>query len=373
MSQSKKKKQNFHHKKIKVSENQTALGLWVVFFVFILVLSIFLISKYFFRAPSQNLSDSLSPSPTEEASGCPFKSFLNGECVKEKTLQEESVVGVMVENHNDAQPLAGVSQASIIYEAPVEGNIPRWLVLFPLGSDVQKVGPVRSARPYYLDWISEYGDAMYLHVGGSAEALEKIKQFDIFDINEFYFGNVAFWRATNRFAPHNTYTSGQMWRATFEKEHVGRKDGAYTPWNFKEVTPCDTPSSTACTTSISFSFVGGSYDIQWKYNSLDHHYERWQNGRQQKDEQGNALVADTVILERVEMEVLDEVGRRKITTIGEGDVVVYTQGKKEIGKWKKVSRQSRTAFVKAGGEDLALSAGKIWVEVVPEEISVVEK
>lgn len=368
----KQSKPNFHTKKIKEQKKKMILFFLVAFFS--VGFGIFIFLKMKNTSSSGNEMQIGSPSPSiTVTTDCPYKSFLNGICVSDSKAQQENIVAVMVENHNDAQPLAGVSQASIIYEAPVEGNIPRWLALFPMSSEVDKVGPVRSARPYYLDWVSEYGDAMYLHVGGSAEALEKIKTFDIFDINEFYFGNVAFWRATNRFAPHNTYTSGKMWRPTFEKEHVWRDEGKYSSWNFGEVTPCDVTSSTACVQNISFSFVSGVYDIVWKYNAETEQYERWQNGRMQKDEQGNVLKADTIVVQRVKMEVLDEIGRRKITTIGEGEVRVYSHGQKVSGTWKKSDRHTRTVFLDSQGEEIMLSAGKIWVEVVPEEIGVVEK
>ena len=86
---------------------------------------------------------------------CNFKRVLDGECVENQDSVNAPVIAVMVENSLDAQPLSGVSKASVVYEAPAEGNIPRFLTIFPLDAQVEKLGPVRSSRPYYIDFMSE--------------------------------------------------------------------------------------------------------------------------------------------------------------------------------------------------------------------------
>ena len=50
----------------------------------------------------------------------------------------------------------GLGAAGIVYEALAEGGIIRFLSIFqePLPASL---GPVRSLRPYYLDWGLEYG------------------------------------------------------------------------------------------------------------------------------------------------------------------------------------------------------------------------
>src|SRR5690606_23920743 len=125
-------------------------------------------------------------------------------------------VGIMIENHYDARPLSGLADASVVYEAPVEGNYTRFLAVFPEDAEVQKIGPVRSARTYYLDWVSEYPDMLYMHVGGSPDALEKIKTHGIFDFNEFYRG-WYYWRDSGRYAPHNVYTSSALFQKAMDE------------------------------------------------------------------------------------------------------------------------------------------------------------
>lgn len=301
---------------------------------------------------------------------CPKKSFFDGRCLSDSESLQPAVVGIMIEDYLEAQPLSGVSQASVVYEAPVEGNIPRFLALYAVGDTVNEVGPVRSARPYYLDWLSEYGDPLYMHVGGSNDALEKIKTFNIFDINEFYHG-ALFWRAKDRYAPHNTFTSSERWQKAFADLGEKRNQKMYTGWNFDQHSECNQASTTACIQKIAFSYVPGAYEVEWKYNAEKKMYERFQNGALHKDKDGQGMVATTIIVQHADMDILDDVGRRGIDTVGkEGQVEVYVLGNKTSGTWKKETRQSRTQWLDENGNTIPLAAGKIWVEVVPTGMNV---
>jgi len=99
---------------------------------------------------------------------------LTGQIIDAQLDNLPQVFGVMVENSADAWPLSGLDQAFLVIEAPVEGSIPRFIAFFSDDQEVEKIGPVRSARPYYIDW-NDGLQAMYTHVGGSPEALELIK------------------------------------------------------------------------------------------------------------------------------------------------------------------------------------------------------
>ena len=109
-----------------------------------------------------------------EEEDCKYKRKLDGVCVELEKDIDPKIVAVMVENNLEAWPLSGISKANVVYEAPVEGNIPRFMAIYTIDNEIEQVGPVRSARPYYLDWVSENGNAMYMHVGGSVDALDLI-------------------------------------------------------------------------------------------------------------------------------------------------------------------------------------------------------
>ncbi len=97
---------------------------------------------------------------------------LTGAWVEEQNMPRQ-VFGVVIDNNISARPQSGIDKAFLVVESPVEAGIPRLLAFFDEDQDVKKIGPVRSARPYFLDWNNEL-DSLFVHVGGSNEALDKI-------------------------------------------------------------------------------------------------------------------------------------------------------------------------------------------------------
>ena len=128
---------------------------------------------------------------------------------EEKTVQifsgNDRPIAVMIDNHSDAWPQAGLNQAYMVYEIIVEGGETRLMALFK-GVDLDKIGPVRSARHYFIDYAME-NDAIYVHFGQSPQAQSDIKKYDIDDINGIAEDGTTFWRVKDKYAPHNAVTS----------------------------------------------------------------------------------------------------------------------------------------------------------------------
>lgn len=164
-----------------------------------------------------------------------FRHPLDGAAVGEETEDLPGVYAVMIDNAVDAWPPSGIERAFLVIEAPVEAGIPRYEAFFAADAAeaVDKIGPVRSARPYFVDWANEF-DALYAHVGGSNAALEVISSTGTFDLNEFYNAS-SFWRASDRYAPHNAYTSTELLAAAVGRaEERGRApDVLYGVWEWK--------------------------------------------------------------------------------------------------------------------------------------------
>ena len=129
--------------------------------------------------------------------------------VEEKKVQifsgNDRPFAVMIDNHSDAWPQAGLNQAYMVYEIIVEGGETRLMALFK-GADLDKIGPVRSARHYFIDYAME-NDAIYVHFGQSPQAQSDIKKYDIDDINGIAEDGTTFWRVKDKYAPHNAVTS----------------------------------------------------------------------------------------------------------------------------------------------------------------------
>lgn len=296
---------------------------------------------------------------------CPFRRALDGVCVSSQEDAYPLLVAVMIENHWDARPLSGIHEASVVYEAPVEANFSRFLAIFPANAESEKVGPVRSARPYYVDWLREYGTPLYMHVGGSQDALDRIEAWGVHDLNEFYRG-WYYWRDDGRFAPHNVYTSSKLWNTAFADYDAFAATSTFDGWSFGAMSPCDelTDSLASCADVFTTTFNGSVYEAIWRYATSTNQYERYQVEGKQTDEGGNPILADTVVVQFVTTTVLDAIGRLGMETVGEGRAVVFRDGRMIEGVWKKQSASDRTEWRDTNGDVIPLNPGKIWIEVL---------
>lgn len=286
-------------------------------------------------------------------------SQLDGAGVLTAAEETPQVVGVMIDNHPDARPQSGLASARVVYEVPVEGEFTRYFALFNASTTVAEVGPVRSARPYFIDWLGEYGTALYMHSGGSPDALQKIKDVGIFDANEFFWGRY-YWRSDDRVAPHNLYTNNLRWQELLL--NVGRQPASWQGWSFANNGELVTTSSEPVqTVTIKYS---RNYNVQWKFNGKTKQYERYVNGAPDLDKVGTQITATNILVQTVAMQTIDEEGRKDITTIGSGEARVLEAGRLVRGKWKKEAGK-RTRFYDQSGTEALLQPGITWVEVVP--------
>lgn len=322
----------------------------------------------------------------KKGESCKERRVLDGKCIGDSGLEKNpKLIGVMIENHVDSRPPSDLADARIVYEAPVEGNISRFLAIYTQDQTVEKVGPVRSARPYYVDWIREYGDIAYAHVGGSPAALDYIKQVDINDLDEFSRG-WYFWRSKDRVAPHNAYISSELWNKALVDYEDSYQDKEYKPWNYQEAEVCnknnkEVNANTAtenknkldCINEIEITFASPGYRVNWEYNTSTEKYDRYQSGELHQDADGDLVQADTIVVQHVDTEVLDGKGRLGMETVGTGEAEIYMKGKKIKGSWQKENKTSRTKFYNLEDKEINLNSGKIWIEVVNQQVSIETK
>lgn len=287
-------------------------------------------------------------------------------------LTNPPLVAVMVDNQVDARPPSGLSFAPIVYEAPAEGNITRFMALYAFLELPEKVGPVRSARPYYLDYLIEWGSPLYLHVGGSPDALARLISPAYNDFNEYYHGQ-NFVRDSARSAPHNIYTSKDLLKDLIAPvEDTWLKTADYFPITFATSTENSFFASNAQGTTdakkVSITFLNSGHLVNWVWNANEKNYERMQAGNIHRDSSGEPIVADNVIIQQVKTKVLDDIGRLKIDTTGSGAAWIISNGKKIEGVWKKSTTVARTQFFTKNNQLIVMPPGTTWFEIVPTEI-----
>lgn len=274
---------------------------------------------------------------------------------------ELPLAAVIIDNHIDSRPSIGLSAAFFIWEAPVEAGITRFMAIFPLDKEeeeVEKIGPVRSLRPYFIDWAAELG-AILIHCGGSPDALSITKENGTRHIDQFYFDNY-FWRIWKRYAPHNLLTSTEKLREA--TKDMNYKMVNFGEWIFKnDAEFLGRPKKQ----EISIDSWLPEHKIKWIYSTRRNDYERLQGGSVHKDEEGNEIRAKNIIIQFTDVKIIDSIGRREIRTMGEGRAIVFMDGKRISAFWKKPSQEERTRFYDEHGEELSFNKGTTWVEIVP--------
>ncbi len=281
--------------------------------------------------------------------------------------QNRFPVAVMVENHTAARPQPGLDKANIVYEVLAEGGITRFMAVYTLTSAIAEIGPVRSARPYYVDWARGY-NAMYAHIGGSPKALSRIASTGIFDFNQF-FNSQYFWRDKSRdvASEHTLYTSSKLLAlALIDKK--APTEGSYTPWKYKpEAASSERPSSQ----HLAINFSSFSYKVDYEYDPVNNDYVRSVAEKPHVMRDGTQLRAKNVVVltvkRRLEEPVKDNHGRLEMDTVGEGAARFFLDGKEFKGTWKKTSPQDPIQLLLEDGLELQLNPGQTWVEVVPPE------
>ncbi len=272
-------------------------------------------------------------------------------------------LSVMIDNQLDAQPWSGVDQASLVIESPVEGGITRLMAFFdPSLPTSTVIGPVRSARPYFVDWAKAWA-AGYAHVGGSPEALEKIKKLgNTFSNIDEMANSTTFYRDRTKPAPHNVYSTIDQLALTMERRY-GTSTADYTAWRFE-------PLATSTDAVISASSIripyGGSYSITWRYDADLGLYRRLRGTTVQKTREGKELLAANVAVIKTDSQVLDDKGRLSVRTVGSGDAVLYRAGKKYSARWSRAQNEL-IRFEGADGSEYPLTAGTTWIEVTTDD------
>jgi len=285
--------------------------------------------------------------------------FLDG-LPLESPAADPGYFAVTVENMVEARPLSGLADAALVIEAPVEGGITRFLAVYPASATVGKIGPVRSARPYFVDWSTEL-NALYAHVGGSPDALKILSGASIRSLNQFFWGKY-FWRDSGRKMPHNVYTSVELLAAGAAARYGDKTADHPRSWKFKDEAALeDRPASSP---DITVDYSTPTYRVAWKYDRVRNVYRRYQNGDLQRDDTGQAIQAKNVIVQFTKVVVLDEIGRRSIETIGQGPALIALDGRTAPATWKGPVT-GRTRYYSEQGAEAVFNAGPTWIEVLP--------
>jgi hypothetical protein len=286
-----------------------------------------------------------------------YYSPLTGSLVANEAITKYPVTGVMIENSPDARPQSGLKNSGIVFEAIAEGGITRFLVLYQ-AEKPQVIGPVRSLRLYDVDWLAPF-NAGIAHVGGSAAALTEIRNGSYRDLDQF-FNSQYYWRATDRYAPHNVYTSFEKLDALNAAK--GYNTSTFTGFSRADGKPVKVPDAANVNITISSSLYNSSY----VYDPATNTYARSQGGAPHLDRESGQITPSVVIAMRVDEVTVNEDGyRESITTTGSGAAVIFQNGTAINATWSKPTHQDQISFTDSEGNPISLARGQTWISAVP--------
>jgi len=297
----------------------------------------------------------------EEVEGVP--SPLSGIYAPEEKVNRR-VVAVMFDNHPNARWQAGLKDAEIIYEFPVEAPYTRYLGLY-LINDPEALGSIRSARPYFVTVALEY-DAVYVRAGGSKQAKEDVRKLKMADIDSLSSSSKVFWRNKSKRMPHNLYTNMEVIRQ--EQERRGyRLEGNIPriPFNKEDKDLVGYDANHILLRYNKNNTTEYIYDQELKL------YLRKKDGKNHIDELDNTqLYAKNIIVQKVNTRIIDKEGRLDIDLIGQGEGLYFTNGKGILIKWVKESRQDKTRYYTEDGQELQLNPGVSWIQMVSPSVDI---
>ncbi len=271
-------------------------------------------------------------------------------------LAKLPVTGIMIENSPDARPQSGLRDAGVVFEAVAEGGITRFLALYQEAKP-KYVGPVRSARPYYVRWALGF-DAGYAHVGGSPDAIRDIRRLGVRDLDQFY-NPGSYDRVNSRFAPHNVYTS--LDRLLSLQKSKGWTSSTFSGFERQEGKAVATPTAS----SISLTISGPLYNVSYSYDKKGNNYKRVMAGSPHKDEKSGKQIIPKVVIALITAQGIAGDGvHSTYKSVGSGQVLVFQNGTVTKGTWEKKSDSAPLKFKNSEGNPLKLNPGQTWITVV---------
>ena len=294
--------------------------------------------------------------------------------IEEKQVQifkgNDRPIAVMIDNHDDAWPQAGLQDAYMVYEIVVEGGETRLMALFK-GANVDKIGPVRSARHYFLDYAME-NDAIYVHFGQSPQAESDIKKYSIDDINGISEDGTTFWRVNDKEAPHNAVTSTERLLKSAESKKYKTTSNETSVLNYvtDEVNLED--GEDAFTVTIPHSQL---QTVEYYYDEQNKVYERYARNKEQTDwTTGNPITTKNIIITFCDNYTLSDPenkGRQGLKNIGTFNGYYITNGKAIKIKCTKQAREEKTVYTDLQGNIIEVNDGNTFVHICPTDSNVV--
>jgi hypothetical protein len=310
---------------------------------------------------------SLDPSPSPSPSTYPSGYVPLDGLAAPASLATRLPVAVMIDDNIVARPQSGFSKASVVYQAPADGGEDRYMLVFQ-EQDAADIGPVRSGRPYFVNWAAEYR-AAFAHYGGDRKTLAYIPTIAgtlLYDLDDLKGSASAFHRIKTRAVPHNAYTNtAALYKTAGAHGYpASMVDGLASRPFADDLSASERPSGG----SIRIPYNTGV--TSYTYDPAANQYLRFVAGKPQTDAlDGSRVTARNVVVLYMGLSVdpESEPGHHRpvLAQIGSGKAIVFRDGKAFPGTWRKRDAGDLTRFYDSSGNEISLVRGRIFIQVVP--------
>jgi hypothetical protein len=269
-------------------------------------------------------------------------------------------IAVMLAEDPITRPLSGISDADLVIEMPViTDGITRMMAVFQCASP-DEIGSVRSSRHDYIS-LALGLDAIFAHWGGSHFAYDILNKGIIDNIDAMVNPYEAYYRTSDKPAPHNGFTSMERLINAAEKLHY-RTENEFAGY----------PHLKSAKSKIDVNgklVIGypGAYKVYYDYDKEDNIYRRWRDTQREIDKNnGNQVEASVVVVMRAASRMIEPPSYNDVDVEGEGEATVYQNGEEIKGIWQKAGTYSKSkpTFLDENGKEIEFTPGKIWIEIV---------
>lgn len=308
-----------------------------------------------------------------------IRSYFTGEWIDEE-LGKTRPLAIMLNNTSAALPMSGVSNASVIYECPVEGRITRWMGVFEDWKNLDRIGSVRSCRLYYLHFAQEF-HPVYAHFGQAQYALADLNsgKYDVLSggTKGIEHPATAMYDRISRpgkATEHTLYAFPKGIQRDIEKKGYDMTMPEEYPGKFKFADTGEIaeyqgyPDATVLKPGGDGGKNGfGGVKATFKYDASDRKYYRWTYGNPHTDELNGKQVAVTnVIFQYCDGNVLDAKDYLHFATQSNGnECKVFTNGKEIDGYWKNPGKLGTPArYYDENDQEIVLNNGKTFICII---------
>ena len=278
--------------------------------------------------------------------------------------ESANYLSIMIDNSNDAMPQTGLENAVVVYEALIEGGFTRLMAVFNEADLPDAIGPIRSARPYFLDWANDW-QGSYWHAGGSPQALQSLRsdKWNFVDVNEISYQGVYFYRDHSYVNPHDLFTRPELIDRAYAKYEIDEQVEYI--WDIKD--DLELEYRTDEDKFIHIPYPQGTNDVYWYYDKTTNEWQRYIGEEKQYYTTGSIISIKNILVLLIDARLID-VERLGMDTVGEGRGYLFRDGQKQEIVWEKQSIDDQLQIL-FGGRPVQLNYGKTWIQIFPQYLN----